>query len=272
MTILCIDFMNLAHRARSGFQAGDYPVVFNFFRQFKALVEQFKPSRVYIVLEGRPVARHQSMPEYKANRVVPVDDPRRDDLERFFKQTDVILGLLSKHFPVTVVRHPTSEADDTIANLVRTSTPVVPWTIVSSDTDFIQLLQEHSHVSLYNPVKKQFITAPDYPYLTWKALRGDATDNIPGIPGIGDKTAEKVSIDPDLLVETLQDPDKAEIFQRNYELIEFRRWTNDESTQMTSSCPKVDWVAVKDAFDNMGFQSIVKDGYWQKFVAVFGSL
>ena len=272
MTILCIDFMNIAHRARSGFQTGEFPVVYNFFRQFKALVEQFKPTRVYVVLEGRPIARHQSMPEYKANRVVPVDDPRRDDLERFFKQTDVILGLLSKHFPVSVVRHPTSEADDTIANLVRTSTPIVPWTIVSSDTDFIQLLQEHSHVSLYNPVKKQFVTAPDYPYLTWKALRGDATDNISGIPGIGDKTAEKVSSDPDLLVETLSDPAKAEIFQRNYDLIEFRRWTNDEATQMTSSSPNVDWQSTKDAFDGMGFQSITKDGYWQKFMAVFSSL
>jgi 5'-3' exonuclease len=272
MTILCVDFMNLAHRARSGFQAGDYPVVFNFFRQFKALVEQFRPSRVYVVLEGRPVARHEAMAEYKANRVVPVDDPRRDELERFYKQKDVILTLLTKHFPVSVVRHPTSEADDTIANLVRTSTPVVPWTIVSSDTDFIQLLQEHPHVSLYNPVKKQFITAPEYPYLTWKALRGDATDNIPGIPGIGDKTAEKVSADPELLVETLRDPTKAEIFQRNYDLIEFRKWTNDEATQMTSSSPTVDWPAVKDAFDSMGFQSIVKEGSWQKFVAVFSAL
>jgi len=272
MTILCIDFMNIAHRARSGFQAGDYPVVFNFFRQFKALVEQFKPNRVYVVLEGRPVERHEALPEYKANRVVPVDDPRRDELERFFKQKDVILGLLSKHFPVAVVRHPTSEADDTIANLVCTSTPVVPWTIVSSDTDFIQVLQEYPHVSLYNPVKKQFVEAPEYPYLTWKALRGDSTDNIPGIPGIGDKTAEKIAMDPSLLVETMKDSTKAELFQRNYDLIEFKRWSNDEATQMTSSAPTKDWSMIKNTFDSMGFQSITKDGTWEKFVATFDRL
>ena len=272
MTILCIDFMNLAHRARSGFQAGDYPVVFNFFRQFKALVEQFKPTRVYIALEGRPVERHQSMPEYKANRVITVDDPRRDELERFYKQKDVILGLLSKHFPVAVVRHPTSEADDTIANLVRSATPAVPWTIISSDTDFIQLLQEHPNVSLYNPVKKQFVVAPEYPYVTWKALRGDSTDNIPGIPGIGDKTAEKIAIDSDLLLETMSDPSKAELFQRNYDLIEFKRWSNDEAVQMTSSSPTKDWLSIKTAFDGMGFQSITKDGTWEKFVATFDRL
>jgi len=272
MSILCIDFMNIAHRARSGFQAGEFPVVFNFFRQFKALVEQFKPNRVYVVLEGRPIDRHQSMPEYKANRIIEADDPRRDALESFFKQKDVILGILNKYFPVAVVRHPTSEADDTIANLVRTSTPVVPWTIVSSDTDFIQLLQEHSHVSLYNPVKKQFVTAPEYPYLTWKALRGDATDNIPGIPGVGDKTAEKIALDADLLVETMSDATKASIFQRNYDLIEFKRWTNDESTQMTSSAPTKEWSEVRKAFEGMGFQSIVKDESWQKFINVFDRL
>ena len=68
--ILVIDFMNLCHRARSGFQMGPAPVVFNFFRQFKALVDEFKPNRVYVVLEGRPVQRYELLPEYKATRKV----------------------------------------------------------------------------------------------------------------------------------------------------------------------------------------------------------
>lgn len=272
MTILCVDFMNLAHRARSGFQAGDYPVVFNFFRQFKALVEQFKPTRVYVALEGRPVARHAALTEYKANRIVAEEDPRHEQLMKFFRQKDIILDLLAKHFPVTVVRHPTSEADDTIANLVRTSSTAVPWIIVSSDTDFIQLLQEYSHISLYNPVKKYFVKAPDHPYVTWKALRGDPTDNIPGIPGVGDKTAEKIASDPELLIEFLSNPEAAELFQRNYDLITLRKWTPDEVDQMTSTQPQEDWSAVKAAFESFGFQSITKDGSWQKFLAPFVAL
>lgn len=272
MTILCVDFMNLAHRARSGFKAGDYPVVFNFFRQFKALVEQFKPTRVYVALEGRPVARHAALTEYKANRVVAEEDPRHDQLMKFFRQKDIILDLLVKHFPVTVVRHPTSEADDTIANLVRTSSTAVPWIIVSSDTDFIQLLQEYSHISLYNPVKKAFVNAPDHPYVTWKALRGDPTDNIPGIPGVGDKTAERIASDPDLLVEFLSNPEAADLFQRNYDLITLRKWSTDEVDQMTSSQPCEDWHAVKTAFESFGFQSITKDGSWQKFLVPFAAL
>ena len=272
MTILCIDFMNMAHRARSGFTSGEHAVVYNFFRQFKALVDQFKPNRVYLALEGRPVHRHEAMVEYKANRVMVEDDPRREELMKFFKQKDTILKLLSENFPVSCVRHPTSEADDTIYNLIKTSSTAVPWTIVSSDTDFIQALQEFPHISLYNPVKKYFVNSPDHPYITWKALRGDPSDNIPGIPGVGDKTAEKLACDPEALADFLSDPLKAEVFQRNYDLISFRSWSDEERMEMTSSSPKKDWNSVRTVFTDMGFQSITKDGSWEKFVSPFESL
>lgn len=272
MTILCIDFMNMAHRARSGFTSGEHAVIYNFFRQFKSLVDQFKPSRVYFALEGRPVHRHEAMSEYKANRIVEEGDPRREELLRFFKQKDRIVELLSTYFPVSLVRHPTSEADDTIYNLVRTSSTAVPWIVVSTDTDFIQALQEFPHISLYNPVKKIFVNSPDHPYLTWKALRGDASDNIPGIPGVGDKTAEKLACDPALLAEFLSSPVKAEIFQRNYDLISFKTWSEAEATEMTSSSPSKDWNLIKEVFDGMGFQSITKEGSWQKFLAPFETL
>lgn len=272
MTILCIDFMNAAHRARSGFTSGEHAVIYNFFRQFKSLVDQFKPNRVYLALEGRPVHRHEAMTEYKANRIVEENDPRHEDLMKFFRQKDRIVELLSAYFPVSLVRHPTSEADDTIYNLIRTSSTAVPWIVVSSDTDFIQALQEFPHISLYNPVKKIFVNSPDHPYLTWKALRGDPTDNIPGIPGVGDKTAEKLACDPVLLADFLADPVRAETFQRNYDLISFRTWTDEERMEMTSTSPSQDWNAVKTVFNDMGFQSITKDGSWQKFLAPFERL
>lgn len=272
MTILCIDFMNAAHRARSGFTSGEHAVIYNFFRQFRALVDQFKPNRVYLALEGRPVHRHAQLTEYKANRIIEENDPRHEELMKFFKQKDRIVELLSTYFPVTLIRHPTSEADDTIYNVIKTSSTAVPWIVVSSDTDFIQALQEFSHISLYNPVKKIFVNSPDHPYITWKALRGDSSDNIPGIPGVGDKTAEKLACDPELLVSFLSDPVKAEMFQRNYDLISFRTWTDEERMEMTSTSPSQDWEAVKAVFTDMGFQSIVKDGSWQKFISSFQSL
>ena len=273
MAILALDFMNAAHRARSGFLLGENPVVYNFFRGLRSIINEFKPNRAYVALEGRPVKRHEALVEYKANRVVDESDPKYAELQKFFKQKEVIVELLKNYFPVTVVRHPTSEADDTIANLVRNSSSAIPWTVVSSDTDFIQLLHEHSNVKLYNPVRDEFIEAPvDYDYVTWKALRGDSSDNIPGVPGVGDKTAAKIASDENKLAEYIQRPEVSPIFTRNYDLIRFTEWSDAERSQMTSSSPRKNWDAVKQTFENMGFQSIVKDGSWQKYISTFDPL
>lgn len=273
MHILAIDFMNAAHRARSGFLLGDYPVVYNFFRGLKATIDQFKPTRVYVALEGRPVKRKEMLTEYKANRIVEETDPKYTELQKFFKQKEVIVDLLGSIFPVSVVRHPTSEADDTIANLISNSTSSVPWTVVSTDTDFIQLLQQHNNVKLYNPVKKDYVSAPnEYDYCVWKSLRGDSSDNIPGIPGCGDKTAAKLASDPNELKEYLLRPENSDIFSRNYDLIRFSEWTEEERSLMTSSVPTKNWDVAKQMFSEMGFQSITKDGSWQKFTASFEHL
>lgn len=273
MTILAIDFMNIAHRARSGFKLGPAPVVFNFFRQFKSLVDRFKPNRIYVVLEGKPVHRYEALAEYKAHRKVEADDPKAEELAQFFKQKDVIVDLLKRHFPVSVVRHPTSECDDTIANLIRTSSTAVDWVIVSSDTDFTQILHDRHNVRLYNPVQDKFVEAPkDYDYCVWKALRGDSSDNIPGIPGVGDKTAAKLASDPNLLAEFIYRPEVKPIFERNYNLIRFQEWSEEDRLQMTSSSPTVDWDAIKSVFEGYGFNSMVKDGSWQKYVSSFENL
>jgi len=273
MSILCIDFMNQCHRARSGFQMGPAPVVFNFFRQFKALVDEFKPTRVYVVLEGRPVQRYELLPEYKATRKVSEDDPKYAELQRFFKQKDQIVELLSTRFPVSVLRHSTSECDDTIYNLISRSSTAVPWTVVSNDTDFIQLIQEYSHIKVWNPIKKEYLKAPDdYDYVTWKSLRGDGSDNIPGIQGVGDKTASDLASDPNKLSEFLRIEAHASQFQRNYELISFRKWSEDERSELTSSAPSQNWQDVKRVFEDYGFKSITKEESWEKFLKSFDVL
>lgn len=273
MTILALDGMNMMHRARSGFKMGPAPVIFNFFRQFKSLVDKFQPNRVYIALEGRPVKRYEALAEYKANRKVEADDPRAAELAKFFEQKDVIVDLLAKHFPVSVVRHPLFEADDTLANLVRGSSTAIDWVLVSSDTDFIQLVGERDNFRLYNPVKDEFVARPlEYDYVTWKSLRGDPSDNIPGVPGVGDKTAAKIASDIDLLTEFVSRPEVEPIFTRNYDLIRFAEWTDEEKLAMTSSSPTKDWDAVKAVFSDYGFTSMVKDGSWEKYTTSFDNL
>lgn len=281
MTILCIDGFNFLHRARAGFNLGDYPVVFNFFRNLRALVELHKPTRVYFVLEGHPRQRYEMLPEYKANRRIdlPEGEPvppevakKIAELESFFRQAHLIINLLGAHFPVSLIRHPDYECDDVIYNLIRRSSSAVPWVVASNDSDFTQLLNEFSNVKLYNPIAKEYVEAPPFDYVTWKALRGDGSDNIPGLPGIGDKTAEELVGDPDRLRALFQDAALAETFDRNCKLIRFHTWDDEVAMQTWCSQPTKNWDAVALKFDEWLFKSLLKEGTWQKFQATFDPL
>jgi len=269
--ILVVDFMNIAHRARSGFVDGEFAVVYNFLRQFKALVSQFDPDKVYVAMEGHPKHRHAISPIYKANRIVAEDDPKAADLAKFFVQCDIIKDLLQRRFPVSCIQHDDYEADDTIANVILNSSTSIDWIIASSDTDFIQLLDKRVGIQLYNPVRKEFIQSPEYDYVTWKALRGDLTDNIPGIPGCGDKTATKLAmaVGTDYFSDYLRKDKRAEIFNTNLSLIDFAEWSVEEMGKMNCSSPAKDWNEVKEKLAGMAFKSIIKDDSWKKFTDTF---
>ena len=155
--VLVLDLYNLLHRARGGFQLGPAPVTFNFFRSLRALVQQFEPTRIVAVDEGEPLAKLKLMPDYKGNRVIPTwDTAKQDEMRRFREQKTVCIDLLKRRFPISVVRHPNYEADDLLATLVHRGSSAVPHVIVSTDSDFIQLLGPE-YIKLYNPVKKNFI-------------------------------------------------------------------------------------------------------------------
>lgn len=269
--VVIFDGSNLFHRARSGFQLGDHAIVFNFFRSLKALVEQLKPTRVIIACDGVPKARKELFAEYKANRVIAEED--REAHEKFVKQRGEILDLLNAYFPVSVMRHPDQEADDLIYTLVKNASTTATFTVVSTDTDFIQMLNEFKNVRLYNPVKKSYVECPGYDYVTWKALRGDGSDNIPGLPGVGDTRAEELVNDPVEMGIKFRDGSlDFDHFQRNLELIKLKHFDEADWAGVSSSSPLRNWDAVKAKFVEYDFKSMIKDTYWEKFVDVFEKL
>ena len=145
MNVLFLDAYNLIYRARAGFAMGDYPVIYNFFRQVRPLVEKFNPDKVYFALEGNPKFRKQlSEGDYKSNRKSAGDD--------FHRQKAAIITLVSDYLPFETVKHPDLECDDTIATLATIHAKQGDnVTIISSDSDFIQLLNiENVNITLYN--------------------------------------------------------------------------------------------------------------------------
>ena len=265
MNVLFLDAYNLIYRARSGFTKGDNPVVYNFFRGVRPLVEKFQPQKVYFVLEGNPVFRKQiSEGEYKGNR------PKQT---RFFhEQKATIISLVKNCLPFETVRHPNLECDDTIATLAAIHAKKNDnVTIISSDSDFIQLLNIFDNIDIYNPVKKSLVLKPEYDYVAWKALNGDATDNIKGIRGVGPKTAEKLVKNQRLLSEFLSDNKKREIFERNVNLIRLVDFSNSLGELETNTGNQA-FDTLRSAFESMEFSSMLKDKTWQKYCETFKEL
>ena len=264
MKVLLLDANNLIYRARYSAKfsrEGDAAIVYSFFRSLRPLVEKFDPDICYFVRDGAPADRKDLFPDYKANRV------REHDSE-FLRQKKMIENIVLEYLPLIYCRNMKLEADDLIAYLVLSKHTDDECVVVSSDTDFIQLLQEHKNCQLYNPVSKKFRESPEYDYLTWKALRGDSSDNIPGIPRVGDKTAASLATDKEKLFSFLEsDSEKKMIYERNRDLISFRIIEDLSDTFVSEK--KSDFSKVKEIFTNLNFNSMVNEKSWKKYVGTF---
>ena len=181
--------------------------------------------------------------------------------------------------PVVQIRHPDHECDDVIANLARYhSEQGNNVVIVSNDTDFIQVFDtmDSALVSIYNPHKKKFVDPPDFNYLQWKSLRGDSSDNIPGLKGVGDKTATKLINNPTLMNEVLDKGNNRERYETNLQLIGFH-WFDKRDKDLVEEgaqviYPTARFDELKEAFAEMKFKSMINEKYWANFTGVFQNI
>ena len=261
--VLLLDANNLIYRARYSAKfarEGDAAVVYSFFRSLKPILEKFEPHVCYFVRDGARANREDLLPGYKANRTYDKD-------QSFLDQKRKIEKSIREHFPIIVARDMGLEADDIIGYLVKEKHADDECVVVSSDTDFIQLLQQHENCLLYNPITKKFREKPSYDYVTWKSLRGDGADNIPGIPRVGDKTAEKLSKDQDLLNKFLdENVDRRNTFERNVELISLKN--PKDSKDVSYSDNILDKHQIVSMFRDLNFHSMLKESYLSKYFKV----
>jgi DNA polymerase-1 len=170
--------------------------VYGFTSMLIKLLTDRRPQNVVVTFDaGRDEVRTAAFPEYKANRSKAPDT--------FRPQVQLIEQVLEA-LEVPVVKKPGTEADDVIATLA-TRALALGWEVgvVTGDRDAMQLVSEHLTV-LYNvrgisdvremtpeAVQEKFGVPPGS-YLHYAALRGDTSDNLPGVPGVGEKTAAKL--------------------------------------------------------------------------------
>jgi DNA polymerase I len=171
-------------------------VAFGFFNSLLRLVDSYDPNYLIVVFDRKgKVFRHEMYSEYKAQRK-PMPEELSDQLPLLYE----LLGA----WGVTVCSAENYEADDVIATLAKRSADVADkvW-LYSGDKDFMQLLD--SRTSMLKPgkrgdppsaytdddVRRDYKLEPQE-LIDVFALAGDASDNIPGAPGIGQKTALKL--------------------------------------------------------------------------------
>jgi DNA polymerase-1 len=143
-----------------------------------------------------PTFRHEKFAEYKATRM-----PMPDDLRSQFPKVREVVAALR----IPVYEMSGYEADDVIGTITRDldARGGIDTTVVTGDLDMLQIVSDHTRLMTtrqgvdstiyYDPAKiwERFELRPDQ-MTDYKALKGDATDNIPGIPGVGEKTAAKL--------------------------------------------------------------------------------
>jgi DNA polymerase-1 len=142
-----------------------------------------------------PTFRHEQFAEYKATR-----QPMPDDLRSQFPKVREVVAALR----IPVYEMEGYEADDVIGTITRDlDKRGIDTTVVTGDLDMLQIVTDRTRLMTtrqgvdatvyYTPDKiwERFELRPDQ-MIDYKALKGDPTDNIPGIPGVGEKTAAQL--------------------------------------------------------------------------------
>jgi len=164
--------------------------IFGFARELLRIYEQEKPDYLAVAFDTGKTFRDEIFPDYKATRAKMPDDLRAQ-IERIRQMVDA--------FNVPRLEMEGFEADDVLGSVARWGAAQgLGVKIITGDRDLLQLVDERTIVYLAGD-DQNYITADDVigklhvrpeQVVDYKAIVGDKSDNIPGVPGVGEKTAE----------------------------------------------------------------------------------
>ena len=163
--------------------------IYGVVNMLKSLVRQYSPSKMVVVFDAKgPTFRNEMYSEYKANRP-PMPDDLRTQIEPIHK--------IIKAMGLPLIAIEGVEADDVIGTLAQQQSDIGNHVLISTgDKDMAQLVNDKVTLintmtnTILNPqgVVDKFGVGPEL-IIDYLALMGDKVDNIPGVPGVGEKTA-----------------------------------------------------------------------------------
>ncbi|RUO26950.1 DNA polymerase I [Aliidiomarina minuta] len=182
--------------------------IYGVVNMLRSLLKRYKPSHMAVVFDAKgKTFRNDMYTEYKANR-----PPMPDDLRSQIAPLHAIVEAMG--LPLLCIDG--VEADDVIGTLARQAEREGRVTLISTgDKDMAQLVSEHTllintmtdTITDIDGVKSKFGVTPEQ-IIDYLALMGDSSDNIPGLPGVGDKTAQALLQGMHSIDAILADPDK----------------------------------------------------------------
>ncbi len=207
--------------------------VFGFLLTLQEVLEKQKPTHIAVVFDHpSSTFRHDMFADYKANRNETPED---------ISNAVPYIKRLIEAFRIPVLDCPGFEADDIIGTLARKATEKGFTTyMMTPDKDFAQLVSDK--VFMFKPsrsgnesilwgiddIKREFCVDRPEQVIDVLALMGDSSDNIPGAPGVGPKTAMKLISEYGSVEELFKNTDKLkgklkDIIEANKEVIEFSK-------------------------------------------------
>ncbi len=190
------------------------------------LVDEYQPTHLVCCWDNdwRPQWRVDLLPSYKAHRVVaprPGDTPDIEEVPDPLEQQIPIIVAVLEAFGIAIVGADHYEADDVIGTLATNAG--MPVEIVTGDRDLFQLIDDEAevrvlyiargvgkHERVTNDVVREKYDVNANQYAAFATLRGDSSDGLPGVAGVGDKTAAVLLNrfgDLDAIIAAAKDPD-----------------------------------------------------------------
>ena len=245
--------------------------IYGFARELLRILEQEKPDYLAVAFDTGKTFREEMYPEYKAHRAKMPED-LRPQIERIRQLVDV--------FNLPRLEQEGFEADDILGSVARqVSAQGLGVKIITGDRDLLQLVGERiavyvagddkTYVTKQDVENSKFGVPPEL-VVDYKAIVGDKSDNIPGVPGVGEKTAQVLLAQFHSLDDIYVHLDQVESrWQKKLEAGKESAYLSRDLAQIRTDLPikldleharadQLDLTALEALFQELEFRSLIK--------------